>query len=210
MTIDLHRLIELGEGQELDFKFRVDDQRKIARTLVAFANTSGGKLLIGVKDNGKIAGVDPDEEFHMIQGAAELYCKPPIHFSSFIWKDDKHLILIVEVEKNLIRHKALNEEGEWSTFYRLGDNTVKGNKVLDKAWVLRNTNFVQPEHFSEEAIGLIRLLRTRGQMSFSAMNRVSELKPTQLINLLASLMTWGIIDAVVLDEGLVYLLIQVE
>ena len=47
----VQQMIEEGE-QTQDFKMRIDDAAKIARTLVAFANTDGGRLLIGVKDNG--------------------------------------------------------------------------------------------------------------------------------------------------------------
>ena len=53
----IHILIAEGEHQQQDFKFEISDARKIARTLSAFSNTDGGRLLIGVKDNGKIAGV---------------------------------------------------------------------------------------------------------------------------------------------------------
>ena len=53
----IEALIEQGEHQQLDFKFEVSDSKKIARTLSAFANTDGGRLLIGVKDNGNISGV---------------------------------------------------------------------------------------------------------------------------------------------------------
>ena len=69
----LKAIISQGEHQQLDFKFRIDDSKKIARTLAAFANTDGGRLLIGVKDNGKITGIDPNEEIHMIVAAAEMY-----------------------------------------------------------------------------------------------------------------------------------------
>jgi predicted HTH transcriptional regulator len=48
----LRKLIEEGENQKLDFKFCVSDSRKIARTLTAFSNSDGGRLLIGVRDNG--------------------------------------------------------------------------------------------------------------------------------------------------------------
>ena len=58
----IEELIAQGEHQQLDFKFEVSDSKKIARTLSAFANTDGGRLLIGVKDNGAIAGVRSDEE----------------------------------------------------------------------------------------------------------------------------------------------------
>jgi predicted HTH transcriptional regulator len=57
MDHNLKKLIAGGENQQLDFKFCVSDSRKIARTLAAFANSDGGRLLIGVKDNGSIAGI---------------------------------------------------------------------------------------------------------------------------------------------------------
>ena len=43
----IEELISQGEHQQLDFKFEVSDSKKIARTLSAFANTDGGRLLIG-------------------------------------------------------------------------------------------------------------------------------------------------------------------
>ena len=76
----IHALIAEGEHQQQDFKFEISDARKIAKTLSAFANTDGGKLLIGVKDNGKIAGVRSDEEQYMIEAAAELYCSPEVNY----------------------------------------------------------------------------------------------------------------------------------
>ena len=61
------QMIEEGEHQTQDFKMRVDNARKIAKTIVAFANSNGGRLLIGVKDNGGIVGVQTDEEVHVIE-----------------------------------------------------------------------------------------------------------------------------------------------
>ena len=53
----LDRIIAEGEHERQDFKYSISDARKIARTLSAFANHSGGRLLVGVRDNGSIAGV---------------------------------------------------------------------------------------------------------------------------------------------------------
>jgi predicted HTH transcriptional regulator len=72
----IRRLIEQGEHQCLDFKFEISDARKIARSISAFANSNGGVLLIGVKDNGKIAGAQSEEEIYMAEAAAQMYCKP--------------------------------------------------------------------------------------------------------------------------------------
>jgi predicted HTH transcriptional regulator len=63
----IRQLVSEGEHCHQDFKFEISDARKIARSLSAFANTEGGRLLIGVKDNGKIAGVRSDEEIYMIE-----------------------------------------------------------------------------------------------------------------------------------------------
>ncbi len=74
----VHELVEQGEHVNQDFKFAVSDPRKIARSISAFANHSGGHLLIGVKDNGVIAGVrTADEEIYVVEQAAERYCRPP-------------------------------------------------------------------------------------------------------------------------------------
>lgn len=77
----IHRLITEGEHQRLDFKFEISDARRIARSFAAFANTDGGRLLIGVKDNGAIAGIRSDEEFYMIESAAKVYCRPEVQFT---------------------------------------------------------------------------------------------------------------------------------
>ena len=59
----LHAWIAQGEHQQQDFKFEISDARKIARSLSAFANTNGGRLLVGVKDNGRLAGIRSEEDW---------------------------------------------------------------------------------------------------------------------------------------------------
>ena len=95
----IKNLIQTGENQQLDFKFEISDSRKIAKTLVAFSNTDGGTLLIGVKDNGKIAGVRSDEEFFMVQASAGMYCRPEINFESKRWTVDGKTVLEVTIPK---------------------------------------------------------------------------------------------------------------
>ena len=72
-------LISQGEHLQQDFKYVISDARKIARTISAFANAAGGHLLIGVKDNGTIAGVRNEEDIFVVEQAAERYCRPPQH-----------------------------------------------------------------------------------------------------------------------------------
>src|SRR5688500_8011815 len=93
----LKNLIAEGEGQQLDFKYHISSASKIAKSLVAFANTDGGRLLIGVKDNGKIIGIESEEEIYMIELAAESYCDPPVTIEITDWKSDGKTVLEVYV-----------------------------------------------------------------------------------------------------------------
>ena len=53
---NLKHLVRHGEGQRLEFKMKVKFPEKIVKELVAFANSDGGHLFIGVSDDGKIEG----------------------------------------------------------------------------------------------------------------------------------------------------------
>ena len=54
---DLVALVNQGEGQRLEFKKKVDYPEKVVKEVIAFANSDGGNLLIGVDDDGNISGV---------------------------------------------------------------------------------------------------------------------------------------------------------
>ena len=72
----LQRLISEGEHQQQDFKYKVQDAVKLAKSVSAFANTDGGRLLIGVRDDGHMSGVRSEEEIYMMHQAAYRYCRP--------------------------------------------------------------------------------------------------------------------------------------
>ena len=52
---DLDILLQEGEGVMLEYKEGIS--ASFARELVAFANTAGGKILLGVRDNGTVKGI---------------------------------------------------------------------------------------------------------------------------------------------------------
>lgn len=64
-------LVAAGEGPQIEFKEQVptdrDGRKKVCRTLAAFANGSGGHLLFGVGDDGRIAGISPDESSQSVK-----------------------------------------------------------------------------------------------------------------------------------------------
>ncbi|MCK9423156.1 MAG: ATP-binding protein [Bacteroidales bacterium] len=139
MIHHISKLIEEGEHQQLDFKFEIADAHKIARTLVAFANCGGGRLLIGVKDNGAIAGIRSDEEYYMVESAAKKFCKPSIDFSVKEWNIGKKTVLEVTVLKSRNRpHFAQHEDGKWIPYLRIKDQNFVVNRILLSVWKKEN------------------------------------------------------------------------
>lgn len=135
MSKYLKNLIAEGEHQTQDFKFAITDSRKIARTLAAFANTDGGRLLVGVKDNGRIAGVSSDEEYYMVEAAANMYCKPPVKFETYTIHFEGKTVLEVVVPKSVDKpHKAPTKDGSYKVYVRVNDQNILANGILIKVW----------------------------------------------------------------------------
>lgn len=193
-----------GEGSMLDFKFRIDDQKKIARTLVAFANTYGGSLLIGVKDNGKVAGTNPEEEYFMIEGAADLHTKPRVAFESAVWQEGHHLVLEIIVPKSSQKHKAKDENDLWKPYVRVDDHTVLGNKILSKVWHMEHAGTQRPETFDEETMEFLHLIEELQPVSLSKLYRKSTLGLKKVDSVLAVLVYWKVIEMVISESGTNY------
>lgn len=75
--------IKCGESKNIEFKVQLpDDSKKYMKTIVAYANTSGGKMIIGVDDATRsIVGVEPSSVFQImdkIVNAVSDMCVPQI------------------------------------------------------------------------------------------------------------------------------------
>jgi predicted HTH transcriptional regulator len=201
-------LIEyIAQGEHLmqDFKFRIDDQKKIARTLCAFANTEGGRLLIGVKDNGKIAGVDPQEEFFMIEGAAGLFCKPEVQFKSVVHQVDHKLVLEVVVEKDAeIIHSAQDDDGKWRAYMRIGDQTILVNKIIERVWKQKRSPLSKPEKFDEEELNFLKVINEQQPVSISKLYRTANLSLKRIDQLLVLFICWGLVSFELGNDGVLY------
>ncbi|WP_214070623.1 ATP-binding protein [Mucilaginibacter sp. dw_454] len=130
--MNLKKQIFEGEGVTLDFKKTITSCEKIARTMVSFANNKGGRLLIGVADDGSIKGVkSEDEERYMITKAATLYARPALEpkFEE-IYVDDKSVLVVDIPQSDLKPHYALAEDGKWWVYVRVKDKSVLASKIV--------------------------------------------------------------------------------
>ncbi|TSD66682.1 ATP-binding protein [Inquilinus sp. KBS0705] len=162
--MNLKRLIFEGEGVSLDFKKTITSCEKIAKTMVSFANNVGGRLLIGVLDDGTIKGVKAeDEERYMITKAANFFTRPALEpeFEE-VYYDDK-LVLVVNIpESSLKPHYSLAEDGKWWVYIRVKDKSVLASKiVVDVLKRSADDNGVLIEYTSKEKALLEHLEATQ-------------------------------------------------
>ena len=132
----LQELINEGEHENQDFKYLISDARKIARSISAFANNSGGRLLIGVKDNGTIAGVRNEEDVYMIEQAAQMYCSPPqqVEFTAFNAGDGVVVIRASIAASSERPVMAQEPDKKWRAYFRVADENIAAHPLMVRAW----------------------------------------------------------------------------
>ncbi len=132
----IHGLIQEGEHEHQDFKFAISDASKIAHSISAFANNDGGRLLIGVRDNGTVAGVRSEEDIYMIEQAAQLYCRPSQHVEITAFAVEAGAIVVrAEIPKALRRPVySRDTDGSWRAYYRVKDENIVAHPVMLAAW----------------------------------------------------------------------------
>ncbi len=131
------RLISEGEHENQDFKFQISDAIKIARSISAFANHSGGRLLIGVKDNGVISGVRSEEDIYVVEQAASLYCRPAVDvkFTAYKATDEGAVVIVADIPPHPRPPvKARESDGIWRAFYRVADENILASPLMVRAW----------------------------------------------------------------------------
>ena len=185
--------------------FEISDAKKIARSLVAFANTDGGRLLVGVKDNGIIAGVRSEEEAYMIETAAHIFCKPEVEFTTTMHTVEGRIVVEVLVEKSLIRpHYAPGKEDKWTAYIRVKDENLIANKVIQLVWKrLSNPNGVYLKYTDSEK-QLLGYIEEFGPVTFSKACRVAKVSKNKTENMLANFIALGILDPVFKDQQVAY------
>ena len=198
-------LIAGGENQRLDFKYCVSDSRKIARTLSAFANTEGGKLLIGVRDNGSIAGIRSEEEIYMVDTAAQLFCRPEVDYSIKQHISGGKTVLEVEVSRGSRRpYQAMNEDGRWISYFRHLDQNLAANRVLLQIWKKEKKVSGVLVKFSKAENTLMDYLQKNGSITLSKFRKISGISAFRAEAILANLIIFRVLVMNASEKGFTY------
>ncbi len=144
--VELYKLIEGGESSSVEFKRKFSSPLKIAKEMVAFANSKGGYILFGVDDDRKIIGVESEKgELELINTAAKFYCEPEIEYTTEIVCIKNVDVVVVSIkESNKKPHRIVSDENsnEKKVYVRYNDKSILASK--ETVNILKNSNNSKP------------------------------------------------------------------
>ena len=133
----LKNLVRRGESSSLEFKLKTNHPEKIIRGVVAFANTNGGIMLIGVADDKRIPGLKyADEDEYLLVRAINKFCFPRISYTiDRVQLLDEREVLVIRVPRSPTRPHYIipdpvNNPDDKKVYVRVADKSVQASREV--------------------------------------------------------------------------------
>jgi predicted HTH transcriptional regulator len=140
-------LIEEGENIQCEFKRQFTAPEKIAKEMIALANTKGGYILFGIDDDRKVIGVESEKaETEMIEDAVINYCEPQIEYRlNYIVYKGKEVVTVTIPESTNKPHRLQDYKNELDinnavVMIRVNDKSIRASKEMVRILKANNGN----------------------------------------------------------------------
>ena len=191
---ELEALVRKGEGQNLEFKLKAAFPEKIVKEMVAFANSDGGQLFVGIDDNGRISGLkNAEEEKYVIDKAIVAHIKPGIKYQfEYIPINKKKRVLHYKIFENRRKpsYYLPDPKQRGRAFVRVNDKSMKASREMVEILRRSNRNKSYPITLSNTEQSLFRYLEQNEKVTindFISISGISKSKASQiLVNLVLS------------------------
>ncbi len=197
-------MVNQGEGELLEFKRKANYPEKIVREMVAFANSKGGHLLIGVDDNGTIAGLKfAEEDQFVIEKAIEKHIKPKIRYRyEYIPVTEKRSVIHYHIYES--RRKPayyISEPGKrGKAILRIEDKSVQASREMVEILKRINRKRSIPIHFGEKEKLLMQHIDTNGKITLEEFRAISGLSKSRASGILVQLVVSNILQVIVNEK----------
>jgi predicted HTH transcriptional regulator len=194
MTLqELQQLASLGEGVSLEFKRRVPRPERIAKEVVALANTRGGRLLLGVSDDGEIVGLDDvSEEAFLLRRALETCIEPPVAYTTerIVVAPRRDVILVEVPESDRKPHHLVKPRrarrgrlrqgpsGDGTAYVRVEEMSVEASPE-SVAMMEHDEASAARVEFGENESLLMRYLNDYGRITVAQFARLADIPPAR-------------------------------
>lgn len=210
-STDVKELIAEGEGTTIEFKRKLDNPEKIARSISAFANTEGGVILFGIDDNGSVIGVESEKSVteEILLAGAE-FCDPPIEpeIESVSVRGKEVIVVTVPVstEKPVyVSDGSDTDNGNSKVYVRVNDKTMLASR--ETAGILYAENPESPPlriSIGEYEHKLFELLESRKEITVEEYARAIGISYRKASRILIRLTRAGVLQHRITDQADVY------
>ncbi len=199
---DLKRLVLLGEGVRLEFKNRVPRPERIAREVIAFANTDGGTVLIGVDDDGTIVGLrDAEEELFALSHALRERIEPEVEVEIMsVGVSRRRDVLVVQVPPSGLRPHILvpepgttGEAARQHAYVRVADQSVEASRESVRVMRAEGRGEAVAFTFGEPERRLLEYLDRHERITVGEYARMAEMPVWRASKTLVALVRAGIV-----------------
>lgn len=147
-------LVDEGENLRCEFKLRFSSHEKIAKEIIAFANTKGGYILFGVDDDKNIVGVESEKsETELILETINNYCEPPVnHKIEFIEHNGREVVILEIFEAKEKPHRTQDYKNDFDinsvqVYVRINDKSVLASKEMIRVLRSQTKNQTLKKYF---------------------------------------------------------------
>lgn len=199
--LDVKNLAQTGEGKFLEFKRTIPSAKKIAREIAAFANTSGGTLLIGVDDDKSLVGVDGyhEEEFLLNKATVEM-CSPAVEITIEVvhfGERDLLVIRVPEVETKPIY--VIGKKGQ-TVYVRKGDQNKVASKELVAVMQNKHSDEGVTFEYGPNEQKLFRYLNEYGEITVEKFSHLIDVQSGEASGILVNLVSAGVLNLFTKDN----------
>jgi len=175
----LKSLVRIGEGYHLEFKQRVSSPVRLARKAIAFANTWGGTILIGVGDDGSLLGVkDVGEELYDLERALTSFSFPAIAYTcKTVTVSPRREVLVIRIPESKQKPHFLRNNGSDSreAFVRIEDQTVAASDELIALMASEGDHSGARFEFGDKELMLLRFLEEYHKVTVAQFARLADI-----------------------------------
>lgn len=181
---ELEQLVDLGEGLSLEFKRRVPQPQRIAKEIVALTNTNGGRIVLGVDDDGSIQGIDhASEEEFLLRQAVNAHCRPVVEYrTERVVVEPRCDVLVVTIEESGDKpHRVVADdqtaEEDGTPYVRVEAKSVEASEETVQEMKEEEDQDGVTFEFGETESLLMRYLDDYGRISVSQLSQLADISP---------------------------------
>jgi len=190
----------------LEFKRKATFPEKIIREMIAFANTKGGILLIGIGDDGSLAGLKyPEEELHVMTEALKKV-RPSLQYNiTLVPIAQSRTVIQYEIPESKRKpHYLLDERKIKESFVRVDDKSIKASRelreIVKRGQRMKDIRF----HFGEHEKFLMQYLDEKKAITLKEFIALSGLKRLYASRKLILLVLANVLKIIPHEKGDLY------